>query len=160
MLSAAIVTVVVLLLAATALPDGVRPKDMVDAIRWFSLLSLPLMICIAALARHRFFTPEDIDGSGLTQGTERARVLQSILQNTLEQTALAFVGYLGFASVASAARLGVIPAAVLLFLIGRAAFAYGYASGAAGRAFGFALTFYPTVAVCVASALLFLTGLL
>lgn len=37
-----------------------------------------------------------------------------------------------------------IPAAVLLFVIGRITFAVGYAGGAVARAFGFALTFYPT----------------
>ena len=43
-----------------------------------------LAISIGRLARHRFFTPEDIDGGGLSAGTAQARVLQSLLQNTLE----------------------------------------------------------------------------
>ena len=48
-----------------------------------------LFLCIARLAKHRFFTPQDIHGSALTEGTERARLLQAFLQNTLEQTVLA-----------------------------------------------------------------------
>jgi len=47
---------------------------------------MTLLICIARLAKHRFFTPEDINGSALTSGTERARLLQALLQNTREQT--------------------------------------------------------------------------
>ncbi len=40
--------------------------------------TLGLAIAIARLASHRF-----LDGSGLTPGTERAKVLQALLQNTL-----------------------------------------------------------------------------
>ncbi len=45
--------------------------------------TLGLAIAIARLASHRFRTPQDLDGSGLTPGTERAKVLQALLQNTL-----------------------------------------------------------------------------
>ena len=45
-----------------------------------------LLLCIARLAKHRFTTPQDIHGSALTEGTERAKLLQALLQNTLEQT--------------------------------------------------------------------------
>ena len=48
-----------------------------------------LAINIGLLARHRFFTPDDIDGGGLTPGTATAHILQSMLQNTLEQSVLA-----------------------------------------------------------------------
>jgi hypothetical protein len=50
-----------------------------------------LMLSIGLLARHRMLTPEDIDGGGLTEGTPRAHQLQAILQNTLEQSTLAFM---------------------------------------------------------------------
>jgi hypothetical protein len=42
-----------------------------------------------------------------------------------------------------------LPAAAILFLIGRILFFLGYAEGAASRAFGFALTFYPTLMLLV-----------
>src|SRR5688572_29572302 len=58
-----------------------------------------LFLCIARLARHRFATPQDIHGSALTEGTERAKLLQALLQNTLEQTALAVPVYLAAALV-------------------------------------------------------------
>ena len=46
----------------------------------------------------------------------------------------------------------VVPVAAILFVIGRIAFAAGYGGGAPARAFGFALTFYPTVVMIVACA--------
>src|SRR6185369_9922326 len=63
------------------------------------LPAMTLLICIARLAKHRFFTPEDINGSALTSGTERARFLQALLQNTLEQTCLAVPIYIATATI-------------------------------------------------------------
>jgi uncharacterized membrane protein YecN with MAPEG domain len=42
-----------------------------------------------------------------------------------------------------------IPACASLFLIGRLVFAAGYSKGAGSRAFGFGLTFYPTIALAI-----------
>lgn len=117
---------------------------------WLLALSImapafSLFVCIARLAKHRFFTAEDIHGSALSGGTVRARLLQSLLQNTLEQGALALPVYMGCAFVYPSRFLGVIPAAAAMFLVGRVLFFAGYSNGAPSRAFGFALTFYPTV---------------
>lgn len=113
---------------------------------WALLLpSLTLLVCIARLANHRFFTPEDIHGSALTQGTDRAKLLQALLQNTLEQAALAIPTYLATAINAPVVLLPIVPAAACMFLIGRIFFFAGYAKGAPSRAYGFALTFHPTV---------------
>merc|ERR1712001_715512 len=54
-------------------------------------------VSIGRLAKHRFFTPNDIDGSGLTQASAQAQILQSIIQNTLEQSLLASITYLVWA---------------------------------------------------------------
>ena len=51
------------------------------------------------------------------------------------------------------AWLGSIPAAALLFLIGRLLFFRAYEHGAAFRAVGFALTFYASVLMLIASAI-------
>ena len=51
-----------------------------------------------------------------------------------------------------------VPAAVILFVVGRALFWRGYASGAPGRALGFALTFYPQVVMLVVIAGYVLVG--
>jgi hypothetical protein len=104
-----------------------------------------LFVCIARLAKHRFFTPADIHGSALTGGTEKAKLLQALLQNTLEQSCLAVPTYMATAILAPAALLPLLPAAAVMFLAGRLFFFAGYANGAPARAFGFGLTFYPTV---------------
>lgn len=110
-----------------------------------------LFFCIARLAKHRFFTPEDINGSALVEGSSRARLLQALLQNTLEQAALALPVYLACAFTFPSHLLALVPAAAAMFLVGRVLFYIGYSGGAPSRAFGFAFTFYPTVLLgCVA----------
>lgn len=108
-----------------------------------------LAISIARLAKHRFFTPADIDGSALTEGSDRARLLQALLQNTLEQVALAVPVYVAWAFLAPPRLLGALVAASGLFLLARLLFYKRYRSGAAARSLGFALTFYPTVLLLI-----------
>ena len=108
-------------------------------------IALWLGISIALLARHRYFTPEDIDGGGLTRGSETASVLQATLQNTLEQTVLAVLVHVTWATLMPVSWMSAIPAAVVLFLCGRLLFLLGYRGGAPSRALGFALTYYPSV---------------
>lgn len=107
---------------------------------------------VIAVARIRFDSPADMAGSGLSQPSERIAVPRAILQNTLEQAVFAVVVHLALATLLRPDEMRVIPAAVLLFCLGRAAFWLGYRHGAAARAFGFAATFWPTVA-CLALAL-------
>ncbi|MDB9894961.1 MAPEG family protein [Reinekea forsetii] len=108
-----------------------------------------LAFSIGRLAKHRFFSPEDIDGGGLTHGTEKANILQSILQNTLEQTLLATLVYLVWSVVMPATWLSVVPIAALCFGVGRLLFTLGYAHGAPARALGFALTFFSSNAMLI-----------
>ena len=108
-----------------------------------------LAVSIGRLAKHRFFSPEDIDGGGLTHGTEKAIVLQSVLQNTLEQSLLASLVYLVWSVVMPATWLSVVPIAALCFAVGRLLFFRGYMSGAPARALGFALTFFPSNAMLI-----------
>ncbi|MCA9654154.1 MAG: MAPEG family protein [Myxococcales bacterium] len=112
----------------------------------FELLPvLVMMLTIGVLARHRFVTPQDIDGSGLTPGSERARLLQAVLQNTLEQLVLALPTHLLWLVLVPLEWLAVAPACAVAWVVGRGLFALGYSRGAPSRALGFALTFYPTV---------------
>jgi len=150
----AAVTVVVILGAIFAgpmllSPEATAGERLAFTLRADAFLALWLGISIALLARHRFFTPEDIDGGGLTQGTDTANVLQATLQNTLEQTVLAVLVHLAWASLMPVSWMSVIPAAVILFLLGRVLFMRGYRGGAPSRALGFALTFYPTVLMLI-----------
>lgn len=114
--------------------------------------ALALAFSIARLARHRFFNAEDIDGSASSAGSDTARQLQSLLQNTLEQAVLAALAYAGWCALAPDFLMPALPAAALLFLLGRILFFAGYAHGAQSRAFGFALTFYPTLALVFGDA--------
>ena len=106
---------------------------------------IPLLGSIATLAKHRFFSPEDIDGAGLTQATQTAKCLQAILQNTLEQNVLAIATYATWIIRMPTNTHGMLAIGSILFIIGRLTFGLGYSHGAAARSFGFAITFYPTV---------------
>lgn len=111
-------------------------------------LILPILFLIASigrLAKFRFFSPEDIDGSGLTSSTNDTEILQSLLQNTLEQFVITFGVYTIWCILMPSSWLSVVPVCSILFAIGRILFFVGYSHGASARAFGFALTFYSTV---------------
>ena len=112
-----------------------------------------LAMTVARLAGRRFFSDADIDAA-LSDGTRKTAVLQSLVQNTLEQTVLAIVAY-GAWLLAPRPDAPIATAwiAVACFSVGRLAFLVGYGRGAAARAFGFALTFYPTVGLLVAGAI-------
>jgi uncharacterized membrane protein YecN with MAPEG domain len=103
------------------------------------------LISIARVAQHRFFCADDIDGSALAKGTPHVKLLQALLQNTLEQLMLAVCVYFFAALTLKTDLLALIPVASVLFFLGRILFFIGYAGGASSRAYGFALTFYSTV---------------
>ncbi len=150
----ATITVVVLATAIATDPISYFAEASVGqritfALKTDLLLALWLGVSIGRLAGHRFFTPDDIDGSGLTQGTEQASVLQSTLQNSLEQTVLAVLAHTIWAVTMPSSWMAAVPAAAILFLCGRILFTRGYSGGAASRALGFALTFYPSVLMLV-----------
>lgn len=103
-----------------------------------------LAASIGNVARLRFFSAEDIAGSGAGPATAEVVRARAVLQNTLEQVALALPVHGALAIlVVSSVRLVVALAA--LFAIGRLLFWTGYARGAEARSFGFALTFYSSL---------------
>lgn len=104
-----------------------------------------LAVSIGRLAKHRFLTPEDIDGGGLSAGTPQAKLLQSLLQNTIEQALLASLVYCAWAAVMPTTWLSTVPIAAIAFGAGRILFFSGYNRGAAARAIGFTLSFYPSL---------------
>jgi hypothetical protein len=115
------------------------------ALKWDILLVACLAGNIAFIARHRFFTPEDIDSGGLTDGTEKVLLYQAMLQNTLEQAVLGLSTHLIWSLTMPQSGQGIIAIAAILFLFGRWLFWSGYGHGAEARALGFGLTFYPSV---------------
>ena len=150
---AAITLVVILgavLVGPTVLsPDASAGERLAFAISVDAFIALWLGISVGLLARHRFFSPEDIDGGGLSSGSETANVLQSTLQNTLEQSVLAVLAHLAWSILMPVTWISAIPAAVFLFLCGRVLFVRGYRGGAPSRALGFALTYYPSVVMVI-----------
>ena len=115
------------------------------AIVWCLVPMIFLSISIARLAKHRFFTPEDIDGSGLSNGSAQAKLLQAQIQNTLEQATLAVFVYCIWSVVMPSQWLSAVPMASLTFGLGRILFFKGYKKGAPSRAVGFALGFYSSI---------------
>ncbi len=146
----AAIAVAIVALGAWANPFGYSSAMALDArlavaLRAAVWPALTLVACVGRLARHRFFTPEDIDAAAGPPGTRRALILQAMLQNTLEQGVLASLAYLAWAVVLPGPALSVVPLAAGAFVISRGLFIAGYASGAAMRATGFAIGFYTTV---------------
>jgi len=153
--TAAILTVTGLAGVALLLPETLLPTDepvarMVWAMQWALLPIITLVVAVGRMGNQRFYTPQDIDGAGLTQPTEEARIRQAILQNTLEQVVIALPVYLVWALVMPLGWLPSICVAATLFVCGRVLFTHRYVKGAAGRAMGFGLTFYPSMGMLVA----------
>jgi hypothetical protein len=118
---------------------------------------VPLLWLLAAIVNvgnRRFLSRDDIQGAGFYPPSERLAVPVAILQNTLEQSVLAIGAHLILATLLMAEELIILPLLALLFCIGRAIFWAGYRGGAGRRAFGFALTFFPTVAAYALALLL------
>jgi uncharacterized membrane protein YecN with MAPEG domain len=135
--------------AAVAAPFAARLQFALRAdlfvIVWFAAT-------IANLARLRFFSEHDIAGSSAEAGSTEVRQAGAILQNTFEQAGLAIVTHLIVAATFTRSA-AVIKVLVCMFAMGRLLFWAGYRYGAKGRAFGFALTFYPSVLALVASVI-------
>jgi hypothetical protein len=153
-IAGAVITFVVIVGAILVGPIALSPEapagDRLAVAIWAdAFIALWLGISVGLLARHRFFSPEDIDGGGLSRGSETANILQSTLQNTLEQSVLAVLAHLAWSILMPVSWISAIPAAVFLFLCGRVLFVRGYRGGAPSRAVGFALTFYPSMLMLI-----------
>jgi len=121
------------------------PDRLAVAIQVLLIPAFFLTIAIGLLASHRFFDPKDIQRSGLLQGSERALLFQTMVQNTLEQTILAAIVYLVWATIMPSHWLSVVPLAAVSFGFGRTIFFIRYFTQTRGRALGFTLTFYPSL---------------
>jgi hypothetical protein len=125
--------------------DGAR---LAYAARWMLVPALCLLAGIAMTANRRFFSDDGIDGSRTPTGRSLEMNLR-YNQNTLEQAVLAAVAWSGLALTLPHERLGLIAMLAVVFAFGRIAFWLGYLIAPWARAFGFALTFYPTAVVYV-----------
>ena len=146
------------LLPPIALPASEAMADRLSfVLRADLVLIFWLVAAIASVAKDRFFSPHDIAGSGFNEPTPKIAIGRAIVQNTHEQVTIAVGAHLALATVLPMRFMGFIPILVLLFCIGRAAFWFGYAGGAASRAFGFETTFFPTVIAALLAAALALS---
>ena len=107
--------------------------------------ALCLLAGVGIIANRRFFLPDAI-GGGPSPSIEIDR---RYLQNTLEQLVLAIVAHLALVTIVAPESIRAVAVLVMLFVIGRVTFWIGYHLSGPARAFGFATTFYPTVAVYV-----------
>ena len=128
------------------------------ALKWDLLIFIWLAGSVGAVSQKRFWTPADRHGSAYSEASPAIIVRVANLQNTLEQTVLASGAYLILAVVLHDEELVLIPLLVLLFLVGRATFAVGYAKSPIGRAFGMAITGASTGFALVLAAVLILSG--
>ncbi len=110
-----------------------------------------LAAAIGNVARLRFFSADDIAGSGFGTATAEVARANAVLQNTLEQVAVAVPVHVALAILVTSS-MPLIVALAALFAIGRLLFWTGYAKGAEARAIGFALTFYPSVSGLIIAA--------
>lgn len=161
-MGAAASVAIIALSAALALSPSDTLLPLIDRLKLALTCDLFLVVWLAIaignVARLRFFSAEDIAGSGLTQQSQRVRIASAVLQNTLEQVVLAIPTHLALACLLEGYSY-VFPVLAMLFCLGRLLFWLGYEHGAKARAFGFALTFYPslgTLLIAICSAVGFL----
>lgn len=110
------------------------------ALKWDLLIFIWLAGSVGAVSQKRFWTSADRHGSAYSEASPGISARRANLQNTLEQTVLASGAHLILATVLRDEELVLIPMLVLLFLVGRATFAIGYAKSPIARAFGMAVT--------------------
>ena len=119
----------------------------VFTLRWLMVSLLAIYAGIVAVGRTRFRTtainPLDPRGKKFTEAPER------YLQNTVEQFLLHSFSLLVLSTYLSEEKMHWIPVLVVLFIIARAVFLVGYLTDPLKRATGFAMTYFPTIAVSV-----------
>lgn len=133
-----------------------------DRIAFALKLNLPVFLwlawCLRRVASGRFHVAADRRGSAYGEPTPALAVRIAILQNSLEQAVLFFGTSLSLAAVSRGSELAILPVLVLLFLLGRLAFALSYPRGAVARSFGMALTAAPILANVILAIALLIPG--
>lgn len=116
----------------------------------FALLGpgLVTLLMIARLAQRRFFDDAIIDGEAPPSGSG-ADIDQRVLSNTIEQVALALLLWPPIAYLLVGDGPGTVVTLGVAFAIARLIFWAGYHYSPSVRAFGFAATFYPTIAALI-----------
>lgn len=151
MLAALAVSLVFGLYVDWGAPDPL-PEDtagrLAFAFRWLLVPGLALFAGVGMTANQRFLSAEAIDGQRPAANNAFDINLRYNL-NTLEQSILAAIAWIGLALTLPAEDLGLIARMAVLFGVGRAAFWLGYLYAPWARAFGMGLTFYPTLVALI-----------
>ena len=157
---AAALTTVIALGFAAMVDRSTAPTPFIQSLQFAIQIDLFVVVWLALaignVARLRHSSEADINASLIEGGSAEVRVASAILQNTFEQVGLAVATHLILIATFDRAHAVLVTLAGL-FAIGRARFWAGYNKGAGGRAFGFGLTFYPSVlilAVCMVATLI------
>ena len=162
----AIVAGVVIFLALYVFPAWVNPPlhmDYGQRLSWvlpYTLVPVTVLaVRVMQLSFHRISSPNGIDAA-LKPPSREIIIMQSIIQNTLEQLLIAVPVYMTAAVRLRPHRLMAIPAAASLFMAGRISFVLGYKGSSPGRAYGFITTVIPsllllfeTLLMCMLSSL-------
>lgn len=147
--AAALVTAFVFWQAFSKAPPQIDFYQVLPSLlKYFSILGLCLAAGIGGIANARFLNATAIDGNPVPENYG-FMINQRYLQNTLEQSVLAAFVWLSCAVVHPAVASILIPYLAWMFLIGRASFWIGYRISPPARAFGMALTVYPTVVTLI-----------
>ena len=120
------------------------------AAQWLVGPALTLLAGVLGAARRGFYA-QAIEGTR-TPENHGLEITLRYTQNTLEQLVLAAIAWTALSVSLPPAQMVLIPAAALLFVVGRITFRVGYAIHPMGRAFGMALMALPTVLAYVALA--------
>eukprot|EP00057_Strongylocentrotus_purpuratus_P007939 XP_011662413.1 PREDICTED: transmembrane protein 79-like [Strongylocentrotus purpuratus] len=130
-------------------PDLPDCERLLFVFRCLAFSALPLLGAVFNVFRFRGKYLETLGADPLAPVAHSLRGFKTserILQNTLEQSALHVFAVLALASCVDVDQLYIIPCLVLLFNSGRLSFAVGYHYNPLYRSFGFAVTFFPTLA--------------
>lgn len=121
------------------------------------LTTFPFIAAVIVVAAQRL-NPRYLEGKGVKRDSA-LDINSRVAQNSLEQFVLYFVGLGAMALYLTPKDAQTVPILATLFFIGRVLYWWGYHHNTYVRAFGWGLTFYPTVIVYAWLALIMSTGL-
>jgi len=126
-------------------PEGLAAaaERVAYTLQWEAIAALPLLIAVIAVGNNRFLS-EAIDPT-LNKEDLATQINGRVVENTLQQLVLFVLGTLGLSVGLRPEQMGLIPAAVIVFVIARTAFWIGYRVHPLYRAFGMAATGYLNV---------------
>jgi len=131
------------LLSGITLPADDTASRLAFAVGWLLVPGWCLLAGVFGASRRGFYG-DAIEGTR----TPSARTLEVNLrynQNTIEQTILATIAWLGLAITAPHDQLILIAGMAILFAVGRVTFWIGYLIHPMARTFGMTLTVIPTI---------------